>query len=382
MVSISRRDLTGRRIEVAMLFRQLRRLALLAAVFPFVAGCVAHQSAGHDDAAQKAHESVVLDRIFNNAKARHDRVHSLHFTWDCRSTYKEGAEDPLSTGRRRARFEREQIFVQLGEQFYLDGDDRWSLVSTPIFKVPQAKLTDTRRVVSRQVVVGKTRSAYVVGSFFETGAAAPRAPGPSGTLEPSSTADEHLPQPSLQALFLTFRPQDPSVSWLKEQCRLVDENAHIDNSSYVEFEREMQGRNPFPWRHEACWADPERDDVVVHWTMQTRFFRPLGEASIKYIKDKSYGWIPSEWSNRWGLELHECKVTRYAINEKIDPATFSQEFPAGTPVEDRTDPTSTNFRYYVVQQDGSRRVISHDDYYRATGFLPPEKQASAKPQAK
>jgi hypothetical protein len=67
-------------------------------------------------------------------------------------------------------------------------------------------------------------------------------------------------------------------------------------------------------------------------------------------------------------------VTSYAINEKIDPAVFSHEFPAGTPVKDAVE-----FRYFVVQQDGSKRAISPQEYFRLAAFSDsPTKQGPPK----
>jgi hypothetical protein len=70
-------------------------------------------------------------------------------------------------------------------------------------------------------------------------------------------------------------------------------------------------------------------------------------------------------------------MTSYAINEEIDSGTFSQDFPAGTPVED-----NGTGRHYTVEENGSQRAISHEDYLRRAGVYLPEKQFPAKPQPK
>jgi hypothetical protein len=344
----------------------LRRLAIIATPILLLATAPPlGVSARADDAPQTAHEAAVLDRIFANWKARHDRVHSLHFTWDCRSTERKGAWD--FSKRPRTRFEREQVLGQFGVQLWIDGDERICLVITPLFKIPDAKVTDTGRAVGRWVTVGSKSSAFIAGRIYETGDPAPRATGTQGMLFPSSTARE-WPDPRFHALLLTFRPQQPSLSWLKDQCRLVDENAGVDNGRYFKFERAIE-RSPLnPERTDACWVSPARDDVVVHWTMRSPRFSSW-EGSIKYKKDKAYGWIPSEWTTDFGDVLSECRVTSYAINEKIDPAVFSQEFPAGTPVKDAAE-----FRYFVVQQDGSKRAISPQEYSRLAGFSDPVKK--------
>jgi hypothetical protein len=348
-----------------MPFSRAQWCVLVGLVSLFVAVAPYLDPRSHAAEPQSAHEAAVLDRILTNWKTRHDRVHSLHFTWDCRITQRKGARD--FSKRPLTRFEREQVFEQFGVQLWIDGDERICLVITPIFKIAEANVTDTARAVGRWVTVGSKGSSFIAGRIYETGAPAPRATGIQGMLFPSSTARE-WPDPRIQALLLTFRPQDPSVSWLKDQCHLVDENAGVDNGRYIKFERAIE-RSPLnPERTDACWVSPARDDVVVHWTIRAKPPFTDWEGSIKYKKDKAYGWIPSEWTTDFGDVLNECRVTRYAINEKIDPVVFSQQFPVGTPVQEQLDKDRAKFRYFVVEQDGSKRAISKQEYARLAGF--------------
>jgi hypothetical protein len=53
------------------------------------------------DPSASAHEAAVLDRIFANWKARHDRVRTLHFTIDSRIVYKSGGPIPPASIRKR-----------------------------------------------------------------------------------------------------------------------------------------------------------------------------------------------------------------------------------------------------------------------------------------
>jgi hypothetical protein len=359
----------------------LRRLALVATLILLLAPAPPLSlSARADDAPKAAHEAAVLDRIFADWKARHDRVRSLHFTMDCRTTYKKGSLDFSSSAQ--ARFDRDQEFQQFGVQLWIEGDDRLCIVTTPTFKVPQAKLTDTRRVVSRFVTVGTTTSMHSAGSWWETGVPAVRAFTPYGTVYRNPAGDRRMPGPVARPLLMTFRPQFASLSWQREQCRLVDENATVDSGHYVKFQRVIEPSRIIPFRREeACWVSPARDDVVVHWSIEVKD-RTI-DGSIKCKKDKTSGWIPSEWSvGTKGEEFSEYTVTNYAINEKIDPAIFSQEFPAGTPVVDQLDsPAARTIRHYVVQEDGSKRTITNEDFIRLAGLVdPPQKPAPAKPQ--
>jgi hypothetical protein len=354
-----------------MPLRLPRLLAAVATISSLLAAASVSMASPVTD--ETARAAAVLDRVFDYWKARSDRVHSLHFTWDCRTTYRKGWFDPSRAPG--TRLDRDQVFEQFGVQVWIDGNERLCLVETPSFKVPEAKVTDTRRMVRRLVIDGTTASRFSVGSEYETGAPPTRPLGPHGLVFPSHGLAGLLPDPQLQALSLTFRPQHPTVApWLKEQCKLVDENARVDDVHCVKIERVVDETRPPRRREEACWVNPACDDVVVRWTVKSRVATYLG--SIKYKKDNAYGWIPSEWTfDTKGRQLSEFKVTGYAINEEIDPRTFSQNFPAGTPVED-----NGIGRHYIVEQDGSRRTISHHDFLRRAGIYVPEKQFPAKPQ--
>jgi hypothetical protein len=364
-----------------MPFGCLQRLAPFATAFFFLAAATDFRSPVQADdraPAQSPHEAAVLDRIFANWKARQDRVHSLHFTMDFRSTYRKGSWDLSSNPR--TRFERDQAFDIFGVQLWMDGDDRMCLSVTPSFRAPAAKLIDRRRVVFRSVMVGKTTSMFFAGPL---GDASPpqRAAGPYGLISRSPIVNRPSSRDGFEALYFTFRAQPPWIDWRKEQFHLVDENANIDNGHYVKFERERRGVT-----QETYWVSPARDDVVVHWTIKNPPLRTW-DGSIKYQKDATYGWIPSEWRCEFiGALVEEYKVTGYAINEKLDPAVFSQEFPAGTPVDDASNATSpATTRLYVVQQDGSKRTISRAEFNRLAGVPEPpnpKRQVPAKPQGK
>jgi hypothetical protein len=347
--------------------RLLRRLIFLvmALSYPWIAPECGLTARG-DDRATTAHESAVLDRIFANWKARHDRVHSLHFTMDVRVILRKGYPDN-SNG---TRFKQDQEIDQFGIQVWIENDDRFCLVNTPSFRVPQTTPTDTKRVVSRTVIVGKTSATYFA-SPDDTAAAL----APYGLVQRVSDPGRDV---VLAPLFFAFRRQYPSLSWLREQSHLVDENAPIDDSRCVEFQRTVQRMTI--QQQEACWVSPVRDDVVVHWT-----FGNTVDGSVKYTKDKRWGWIPSEWSVEGkGEGTVDYKVTDYAINPKIDPAVFSLGFPAGTPVLEQLNAADPpRFGYYVVQKDGAKRSISWEEFDRLRGgTAPPKKKTPARPSTK
>jgi hypothetical protein len=362
----------------------LQRLVLVTTAVLCVASASLFNSPPRgDDGAKSAHEAAVLDRIFANWQARHDRVRSFHFTYDCRTTYRKGKLD--LTSEPRTKLDHDQSFDQFGIQLWVD-EDRVCLLMTPSFKVPIAKPTDTSRVVARSVTAGDTSYMYYSARWWETGQ--PQHPpfAPYGLLYPRTVSNAETPNFAFQALALTFRTGHPWPFLKREQCRLVDENAVIDNGHCTQFHRVLKGENP---GEETLWVSPVRGDVFVHWTT---FAGSKAEGSIKYRKDERYGWIPSEWTCDYpGHMLEECKVTAYGINEKIDPAIFSLDFPPGTPVVDSLalkkpmqNPLAFEaIRYYVVQPGGSKRAISHDEFNRLAHIGNPFKpQRPAKPQAK
>ncbi|HEV3416011.1 MAG TPA: hypothetical protein VG056_04340, partial [Pirellulales bacterium] len=71
------------KLELSMRLHLLRQLAIIATPILLLAPAPPLRlSARADDAPKTAHEAAVLDRIFANWKARHDRVRTLHFTID------------------------------------------------------------------------------------------------------------------------------------------------------------------------------------------------------------------------------------------------------------------------------------------------------------
>jgi hypothetical protein len=351
-----------------MPLRSLPRLAIVAIGFVTAASTV-NLLARADDSARTAHESALLDRIFANWKARQDRAHSIHFTWDSRALHRKGSWEPATNPP--TRLDRDLETQRFGVQFWMDGDGSFCLIDTPLFKSPPAKLADTRRVTFRAVSVGKTT---ITGSLPDnSGHLNGRPSAARGQVFNSFTIERVTPTPDFQALLLTFRPEHPSVHWRKEQCRVVSENSIVDGGHYLKLRRVLDQHRSVGAKatryEEECWVDPARDDVVVHWAM------PTIEGSIKYQKDKTCGWVPSEWTweARGGNE--KFKVTNYAINEKLDPATFSLAFPAGTVVVDTLDVTSEEaIRRYVVQPDGSKKMISVEEWMRLWDLPQPRKR--------
>ncbi len=347
-----------------------RQPFVFAAIVLAVLAAKPHPSrlARADDPAKSPHESAVLDRIFANWKARHDRVHSLHMTWDRHLTFLRSKEE----------------FDQFGRQVFFDGDRRYCIVEPPMFELHRAKPTNARRVFERMIIDGDTSWLYRVGSLNEKDSANPEfSRKPFGVVR---TIPAHPTLSAIQAIWLTFRPEFPELSWRRDRCRVVDENATIDGVHCVKIQRVIEpAANALQdkTRFESLWVSPVRDDVVVHWTAEAETF--LMKGTIRYNKDPKFGWVPSEWTSEILHNLEECRVTDYSINEKIDPSVFSHQFPPGTPVQDQRGlgkpGKPDGLRHYIVEQDGSERAISIEDYFRFSALRASvEKRAAEKPQ--
>jgi hypothetical protein len=343
----------------------LQRLVIITtAVLFFASASLFNSPARGDDQARSSHESAVLDRIFVNWKARHDRVHSLHFSINSRTLCKKGQFD-FSSMDPNARFDRDQIFQKFGEQVWIDGDDRLCVVATPTFKLG-AKSAETHRVATRWVHAGKTFSVFSASRSYETGVEPPQPFAPRGFVRRNRVDHQPLSGPVVQPLLLTFRPQSPWIDWQKDQCHLHDENAVVEEGAAISFQRAIAPTANIPAREETCWVSPSRDEVVVHWRIEAG--GNAIDGSIKHKKDKVWGWVPSEWTvGTRGEGYSEYSVTNYAINENIDPAVFSQTFPPGTPVvEESGTGAALKVRHYVVQPDRSERAITPEEFRRLT----------------
>jgi hypothetical protein len=303
------------------------------------------------------HEAAILDRIFANWKARHDRVHTLHFKWDMRATFKKGSPDPFSKKWPPPPLDRDQEFDEFGAQLWIEGDDRQCLITTPYFRTPRAKLAERDQVLSRVVTVGGTTLSYYGGIGWDAAAAGPGEVARSARIY--RTPQHQEVAPVLRPLYLVYRPQGPSIGWSREQAQLVDDNALIDDIRCIKLKRVVDVHRGK--REEMYWVSPVRDDAVVHWTIGG-----ISEGSIKYKKDAKSGWVPWEWSVEvTGEALYEYKVTSYEINEKFDPSVFSFDCPAGTPVADEmVAGRQGTVHYSVVERDGSRRTITEDEFGR------------------
>jgi hypothetical protein len=159
---------------------------------------------------------------------------------------------------------------------------------------------------------------------------------------------------------LAFRPlQSPWADWTLKNSRVTSQNAVVGRQHFVK----IQKTDAQSGITEACWVDPRRDDLVIHFS---REFLSGSEdwSSLEYKQDPRYGWVPTGWQsesrdiNDLGMRrgargtTGEAIVTEYRINGDFSPETFQIKYPAGTILVD-----SAAKRQYFVRRDGSWRGI-------------------------
>ena len=136
---------------------------------------------------------------------------------------------------------------------------------------------------------------------------------------------------------------------------MTSQNAIVGRQHYVRIEKS----NAKSKVTEACWVDPARDDLVIHF--QREFSEGSEEwTSFEYKQDPRHGWMLTRWqgeSRDVNLERRrkstaEGRVTEYKINEDFLPETFQFKFPAGEIFVD----SETKRHYFVRRRRFAARV--------------------------
>lgn len=321
-----------------------------------IAASSTHANEGGGDA-KSAAESATLKRILAHWKARQDRVKSFHVVLRDRLTLLKGSIDNLKEPEKKGPLvhcDKDEVYQSV-QEIWLDGDDHCRYQAGEFFNPPPAEMKEAGRIAHWSTFDGHDWSWFLEGPWC-------RGPRHStrgfvrGVVRKVTPADLDLDQP----LRLAFRADHPSLPWRLANCRLITNNAIIDGVRYVEIEQSNSG-----WRHQGAdycrvWVDPSRDDIAVFG--EERYKVDVDWAwhgSIDYRKDSKYGWIPSHWFWACGgtqARTSNCTVIRFAFNEKLPPEMFVPKFPPGTPVRDRT-----SGQQYVVQKDGSKRLITREE---------------------
>jgi hypothetical protein len=305
-------------------------------------------------------DAATLDRILANWKARQDRVKTFHFVTRVRLTLVKGSIDNLREPERKGQvfYCDQDVVYEHVDETWVDGDNRCREESSEFFNPPPANSAQSGRVALRTTLDGKDFTWLIIGPLC-------RGPGHStwgfrrGVVEKMNVADRRLDEPFCFA----FRAAHPAMPWRPDNCRVITKNGIIDGVRYTEIERSARSGQRDGANHCRAWVDPRRDDVVVYWDERDERLNPWSwHGSIDYRKDAKYGWIPSHWKSSCSgpqARTVDCTVIHYAINEKFTPELFAPKLPPGTPVRDRT-----TGQQYVVEKDGSKRMISREEVKR------------------
>jgi len=84
--------------------------------------------------------------------------------------------------------------------------------------------------------------------------------------------------------------------------------------------------DPSGWKT-ILWIEPERDFLVSRVAVEFEQKRML-DIDIDYVQDAQWGWIPTAWritellANGSRRLVADARVTRYTINQPLDPEQF------------------------------------------------------------
>ena len=277
---------------------------------------------------QAAAELAVRKRILANWQARQDRIKSFYVAW------KHGP------GERTPRSSAASFPEGLVHNLWVASDGR--------FREERLSL-----ILARRLVIGRHEKAFDGKHLRTHWTALIGSPdGTRGNLRVRWAHSGHISslnglsgrpwQISDVAETLAFRPlQSPFGDWTLENSRVTSQNAVVGRGHYVKIEKsDARARIT-----EACWVDPRRDDLVIHF--QREFGTGSEEwISLEYKQDPRHGWVPTSWQReiRDTTELgtrramrsltEEAVVTECKINDDFLPGTFQIRFPAGVIVHD------------------------------------------------
>ncbi len=324
---------------------------------------------GSEEAAKAAdstrRNSEILDRVFAAWKARHERFKTLHVTWKSRLLLSKGYEyrepDPWPIAGMDPDEERFKVADRFECQ--LPASDLWAddqgrlrddltVVRSYLLKEPKPVL----RV--RTVVDGITHSRLVMpisneAPLLTIWREVPFPINADGGMYPPQAVERRNRETDLLPLMLSYRPQSPASGLLSGACRVVDENAVVDNVPCIKIRMESS-QPPLPQTRRDRTADnadffsvdPNRDYAIVLWErnwLGSQPGSPLITVKIDYRRDDRFGWIPSHWESRFknrlrrrDLAILDASVAQTTINEPLPRDTFAQTGPAGTRVCDVT----------------------------------------------
>jgi hypothetical protein len=326
----------------------MRYVLLIAISLVCRGACIA---AAADESLNK---SPVLLRIFQNWKARRERVTSLHFVWDVSLTFRSTRPDPNAVRGVVGDKSREERHTK---ELWLSGDDQMCLEMLERPADPRPPAVSKRGLIRRETFDGTLASQFwhsqVPNLVCVPEAWIHREKGPDGL------GLNFIP------IVFTYRTLRPWRPWSPETCRVVTENAIIDGVRHVKIERPVDADG---FRGvDTCWVDPNREDIVVAWEMRRTGENsyPNCHGTCEYKRDPAWGWVPRRWVNTVAVgtrdAISQSEIVKYELNKPIPAEKFAPHFPADTYVADRP-----NGRCYVTQPDGSKRILTREDFKRLT----------------
>jgi hypothetical protein len=335
--------MSGARFRLRFRHLQTRRAVVgLAFVVVMAASCWLPMAGGDDRAAdpQAATELAARKRILANWQARQDRIKSFYVAW------KPGPNDRPSWLSIAGLAGIHQLWVasegRFREEFPHFAFGRYRIFDHRVFAFDGKYL----RQLWTPLTIPNADAAIGIPSVGRR---------PFGRIQALKDLERRQYVPGGVEM-LAFRPlRSPYADWTLANSRVTSQNAVVGRQHYVK----IQKTDAQSGVTEACWVDPSRDDLVIHFQRQL----PTGSdewTSLEYKQDPRHGWVPTGWQGeprevgelRMGNSKGEAIVTEYRINEEFPPETFQIKSPAGTIVVD-----SAAKRQYFVRRDGSWRRI-------------------------
>ena len=127
-----------------------------------------------------------------------------------------------------------------------------------------------------------------------------------------------------RVIMLALRPLDPVMGHLLIDRAITNERRtfYRGKSTFLLEER----HDPSGWKT-ILWIEPERDFLVSRVAVEFEQKRML-DIDIDYVQDAQWGWIPTAWritellANGSRRLVADARVTRYTINQPLDPEQF------------------------------------------------------------
>jgi hypothetical protein len=146
------------------------------------------------------------------------------------------------------------------------------------------------------------------------------------------------------------------------RCDLIDissadvgvrcEDAMLGDQHCVKLRFPVKVRDSDYKMRDTLWVDPARDNLIIRWERILQE-RATASLSIDYKRDKQHGWLPTQWLETFPWSSGDsATVIRIAINEQYPVSTFRLTFPPGTEVYDRK-----LSQHYLIAADGSKTQV-------------------------